>query len=120
VIKPIVTAKQLAVGLTLVEFQPQLVPFDYTPDGYIHYMGRYKVSINPDGLFVACPFCGCPARFLCSHPTRCGLCCVDCKGRAEHKADNAAGRLSTRKRTAKPDEVAVKTASKGKARRKAA
>lgn len=123
-VAPVVTAKQLSLGLALKEFEPQIVRFDYSVDGCLGYVGKFKVSINPDGVFVACPFCGCPARMLYCHPTRCGSCCVDCCGRAEHKADNAAARrqvapkasknaapghqATARKQSKKPDEVAAK------------
>ncbi len=113
-ISPLVTAKQSAGALTLVDYTPQIVAFDYC-DGVIPYTARLKVSRNPDGLFVMCCACGCLARQLYKHPTRCGLCCTTCRSRAEHKADNAAERRSTRKPSAKKaDEVAAKRVSKAK------
>lgn len=119
---PIVTARQLSLGLTLVDDVAQILAFDYC-DGIIPYTARLKVKRVPDGLFVMCCACGCFCRQLFKHPTRCGLACIDCCSRAEHKSDHAAERRpAVRKTSKKADEVAAKRTTKrvAKPRKKAA
>ena len=117
---PIVTAKQLAGTLILADYTPQIIAFEYC-DGTVPYVARLKVTRNPDGLFVMCCACGCLARQLYKHPSRCGLCCTTCRSRAERKADNAAERRSAApKESKKADEVAAKRTTKAKPRKKIA
>ncbi|MEP7286956.1 MAG: hypothetical protein ABI947_14460 [Chloroflexota bacterium] len=98
--KPILTATTVATGLNLAIYTPKTVTAAYTFEG-TGYTSKLKLTRNEDGLFIACPTCGCPVRQLHKNETRPGLCCVDCLSRAEQKAAAADDRKANVRRRKK-------------------